>query len=56
MPRIIQLRNVPDDLDRLLTARAALIGLSLSEYLRADIRPTPRVTKRYLAPLFLSKR
>ena len=38
MAKMIQLRNVPDDLHRLLKARAALEGLSLSEYLLAEIR------------------
>lgn len=38
MPKMIQLRNVPDDLYRLLKARAAVEGLSLSEYLLAEIR------------------
>lgn len=33
MARNIQLRNVPDELHRVLKARAALAGLSLSEYL-----------------------
>ncbi len=45
MPKMIQLRNVPDDLHRRLKARAALEGLSLSDYLivearRAAERPT----------------
>ena len=38
MTKMIQLRNVPDELYRLLKARAALEGLSLSEYLLAEIR------------------
>ena len=38
MAKMIQLRNVPDELHRLLNARAALEGLSLSEYLLAEIR------------------
>jgi hypothetical protein len=38
MPKMIQLCNVPDDLHRLLKARAALEGLSLSDYLLAEIR------------------
>jgi len=32
MPKMIQLRNVPDDLHRKLKARAALTGMSLSDY------------------------
>jgi antitoxin FitA len=38
MAKMIQLRNVPDELHRLLKVRAALEGLSLSEYLLAEIR------------------
>ena len=38
MPKIIQLRNVPDDLHRVLKSRAALTGKSLSDYLIAEIR------------------
>jgi plasmid stability protein len=40
MPKMIQLRQVPDDLHRKLKARAALEGLSLSDYLLAEIRRT----------------
>ena len=38
MPRMIQLRHVPDDLHRALKARAALEGLSLSDYLLREVR------------------
>jgi antitoxin FitA len=38
MPKMIQLRNVPDNLHRRLKARAAREGLSLSEYLLSEIR------------------
>ena len=38
MTRMIQLRHVPDDLHRALKARAALEGLSLSDYLLQEIR------------------
>ena len=37
MARSIQIRNVPDDIHRTLRARAAAAGLSLSDYLLADI-------------------
>lgn len=45
MSKMIQLRNVPDDLHRKLKARAALMGMSLSDYLLGEIgrvaeRPT----------------
>ncbi|MFZ0958693.1 MAG: hypothetical protein WAN60_20295 [Candidatus Sulfotelmatobacter sp.] len=36
--KMIQLRNVPDALHRSLKARAALAGMSLSDYLLAEIK------------------
>ena len=38
MSKMIQLRNVPDDLHRKLKARAAQEGMSLSDYLLAEIQ------------------
>ncbi|RME28037.1 MAG: hypothetical protein D6806_03550 [Deltaproteobacteria bacterium] len=38
MPKMIQIRNVPDEVHRRLKARAALEGLSLSEFLLREIR------------------
>lgn len=38
MSKMIQLRNVPDGLHRSLKARAAMAGMSLSDYLLAEIR------------------
>jgi plasmid stability protein len=38
MARMIQLRNVPDSLHRTLKAQAALAGMSLSDYLLAEVR------------------
>jgi plasmid stability protein len=38
MSKMIQLRNVPDSLHRKLKSRAALAGMSLSDYLIAEIR------------------
>jgi plasmid stability protein len=43
---MIQVRNVPDAIHRRLKARAAMAGMSLSDYLLAEIRrvaerPTP---------------
>jgi antitoxin FitA len=35
---MIQIRHVPDDVHRKLKARAALAGMSLSEYLLAEAR------------------
>ena len=43
MSRMIQLRNVPDALHRTLKIRAAMAGMSLSDYLLAEIR---QVAKR----------
>lgn len=40
MSVMIQIRNVPDALHRRLKARAALSGMSLSEFLLAGIRET----------------
>lgn len=38
MAIMIQLRNVEDDLHRKMKARAALAGMSLSDYLISEIR------------------
>jgi antitoxin FitA len=38
MSKMIQLRNVPDNLHRSLKARAAMEGMSLSDYLLSEIR------------------
>lgn len=40
MSKMIQLRNVPESLHRTLKARAALAGMSLSDYLLGEIRRT----------------
>ena len=40
MTRMIQIRNVPEDLHRLLKSRAALAGKSLSDYLLEELRRT----------------
>lgn len=40
MSKMIQLRHVPDELHRRLKARAALAGLSLSDYLLEEVRRT----------------
>lgn len=54
MPRMVQLKNVPDDLHRLLKARAAMEGMTLSDYLIAEVRrgaerPTPMEMRERLA-------
>jgi plasmid stability protein len=38
MSAMIQIRNVPNELHRRLKARAALAGMSLSDYLLNEIR------------------
>jgi plasmid stability protein len=45
MPKMIQVRNVPDDVHRTLKARAAEAGMTLSDYIKRDLeesaaRPT----------------
>jgi plasmid stability protein len=53
MSIMVQIRNVPSELHRQLKARAALEGMSLSEYLlrevrRAVERPTPEEIRQRL--------
>ena len=38
MPKMIQIRNVPDELHRKLKARSAMAGQTLSDYLLNQIR------------------
>lgn len=38
MSKMIQVRNVPDGIHRTLKAQAALAGMSLSDFLLAEIR------------------
>jgi antitoxin FitA len=37
MSKMIQIRNVPDDVHRTLKARAAAAGMSLSDYIKRDL-------------------
>jgi plasmid stability protein len=63
MAKMIQIRNVPDDLHRKLKSRAAEQGMSLSDYLLAEVevlgtRPSPEEIKERLgrlAPVKLSE-
>jgi hypothetical protein len=53
MPKMIQLRHVPDALHRQLKARAAMSGLPLSDYLIREVRkiaeqPTPEEMRERL--------
>jgi plasmid stability protein len=38
MGKMVQIRNVPDQLHRTLKSRAALAGLSLSDFLLREVR------------------
>jgi len=38
MSKLLQIRNVPDAVHRKLKSRAAILGMSLSEYLLLEIR------------------
>ncbi len=54
MSTMVQIRNVPPELHRQLKARAALEGMSLSDYLLREVRqslerPTLEEMKRRLA-------
>jgi hypothetical protein len=56
MPKMIQIRHVPDALHRKLKARAAMQGTSLSEYLMKEIeliaeQPTLQETLAEIAKL-----
>lgn len=53
MPKMLQVRNVPDEIHRVLKSRAALAGMSLSEYVLRELersveRPTPEDLRRRL--------
>jgi len=57
MPAMVQIRNVPDNLHRTLKARAALAGMSLSDYLLAELRRTvERPTRAELIARIASRR
>lgn len=43
---MVQIRNMPPELHRRLKARAAMAGLSLSDYLLAEIRRSAEVPSR----------
>ncbi|HTQ81257.1 MAG TPA: hypothetical protein VMM92_14765 [Thermoanaerobaculia bacterium] len=49
MSVMVQIRNVPDELHRKLKSRAALAGMSISEYLLRDLeRALERPTREEL--------
>jgi antitoxin FitA len=37
MPKMIQIRNVPDEMHQELKVRAALAGMSLSDYIKREL-------------------
>ncbi len=54
MGKMVQIRNVPEGIHRTLKARAALAGLSLSDFLLRELRqvaerPSPEELRRRLA-------
>lgn len=54
MSKLVQIRQVPENVHRTLKARAAHSGTSLSEYLRTELaliaaRPTPEEVRARLA-------
>jgi len=56
MGKLIQVRDVPEDVHRTLKARAARSGISLSDYLRAELaliaaRPNPEEVRERLRQL-----
>lgn len=40
MSKMIQIRDVPDDVHRILKSRAASEGMSLSDYIKRELRQT----------------
>jgi antitoxin FitA len=46
MGRMVQIKDVPDDVHRILKARAALAGLSLTEYARRSLEEAARRPSR----------
>lgn len=50
MAKLVQIRDVPDEVHRTLKSRAAAAGMSLSEYLRAQLaRAASRLTPEELS-------
>jgi antitoxin FitA len=57
MPKMIQVRHVPDDLHRKLKVRAALAGMSLSDFLLAELgRSAERPTRQELLARIAGRR
>ncbi len=47
---MLQIKDVPDDVHRTLKARAALAGVSLTEYARRTLEQAARRPSRVLQP------
>ena len=43
MSKMVQIRNMPDEMHRVLKSRAAVRGLSLSDYLLQELRKSAEV-------------
>jgi plasmid stability protein len=56
MSKMIQIRNVPDALHRKVKARAAMAGMSLSDYLLREIRRSAEVPTLEEFRVLLSRR
>ncbi len=46
MPALLQIKEIPDDVHRILKARAALAGVSLTEYARTTLEQAARRQSR----------
>ena len=46
MGRMVQIKDVPDDVHRILKARAAMAGLTLTEYARRSLEEAARRPSR----------
>jgi plasmid stability protein len=46
MGKMVQIKDVPDDVHRILKARAALAGLTLTEYARRSLEEAARRPSR----------
>jgi len=57
MSKMIQIRNVPDDMHRQLKMRAAELGMSLSDYLKSELEYlVARPTNAEMAEILSRKR
>jgi plasmid stability protein len=54
MAPMLRIRHVPDDVHRILKARAAIAGVSLTEYARSTLEQSARRPSREELPAELS--